>query len=71
MTVIRAKQYRSGKTYIKLTEEVRYNDHTKLYYAPGFRWIATKQDWSSNELIHCLQEYSMMPEGFEPDQVIR
>lgn len=37
---------------IKITEEPRWNSYFSRYYAAGYRWIKTKEKFSSSHLLH-------------------
>jgi hypothetical protein len=62
---------KSGKMFIKVTGEIRFRDFgdRAFHYVPGHRWIKSTRKWSGNALLHCVKEYSIVPEGFGPDEV--
>lgn len=44
-------------TKIKVTKTPQWNEFHQRYYAPGFRWIETKQKFSTNCLLHNFKNY--------------
>lgn len=47
----------AGGTYLKVTEEPRWNEFHKRFYAGGYRWIKSKKRFSSSELLHNFEHF--------------
>jgi hypothetical protein len=42
---------------LKLREEPRWSDYHKRFYAYGFRWIKTKQAFSTVSVLHNFKSF--------------
>lgn len=44
----------AGGNKYKLTSEIEWSEFHQSYYAPGFRWVKTKQKFSGVDALHMI-----------------
>ena len=51
----------TGANYLKLTSVPEWSTYHQRYYAGAYRWIKSKQKFSSNALLHNFEHYEIVP----------